>query len=340
LNRHHTLRDHLKRDTSREHASPVYERRSRVSTLAKISVASVLLYFAIAAVDWAEFGAVVKGVEPGFLVLVALVALVDRGWMAGKWYYLLRALSVPVKFAQVLWYYLVGGLVGMAVQWQLGGDIARVLGLGKRVGERQLVLASVIFEKVAGAAASGLLAAAAAVFLAFTVDLGDLRPLLPIALALFALTVVTPPMALSAPFRRTLRRLFKRLPDSLQVRFGAVTDAVLRVTHLGRPACVFFVLTLAEQIVPIINAFLLARAFQLDLGFLDVLRVMPIATFFSRLPISIESVGLREGLYVVLFSFFDVSPAGAFAMALAARVTDLLVVGLASLLGVFIQKKG
>ena len=305
-----------------------------IALCAKLAVGVVLMGLAASTVDWTQFREAVRHVVPAWLALVGLMGFLDRAWMAGKWLYLLRGLNVgAATFGQALWHYFRGGLVGIGVQWQLGGDIARALGLGHLVGKKQVVMASLVFEKVAGASANGLVATASLALLILTVDVGPLMPALLLGLCIVALTVLFPLLALSRPVRATVYSVLSLLPLSTLQRFRHVTDAVESVLSKRRVGLVFFLLTLGEQIVPFINILLLSRAFHLELTMVEMFMVIPVATFFSRLPISIESVGVREGLYVALFSLFGVSAAEAFAMALAVRVIDFVVVGAGTSIG-------
>jgi hypothetical protein len=107
---------------------------------------------------------------------------------------------------------------------------------------------------------------------------------------------------------------------------------VLRQFRAERPAMlVFFAFTLAEQGVPVVVTILLVHALGLPLAAGAILSVIPISVFVSRLPISVEALGVREGIFVFLFGLYGVSAAGAFALALMSRVMDLLAIGTGAL---------
>jgi glycosyltransferase 2 family protein len=55
------------------------------------------------------------------------------------------------------------------------------------------------------------------------------------------------------------------------------------------------------------QGWLIAQAMQIDLGFVEVISVLSLASLFSLIPISVSGVGVRELLFSVLFPFLGLS---------------------------------
>jgi uncharacterized protein (TIRG00374 family) len=55
------------------------------------------------------------------------------------------------------------------------------------------------------------------------------------------------------------------------------------------------------------QGWLIAQAMQIDLGFVEVISVLSLASLFSLVPISVSGVGVRELLFAVLFPFLGQS---------------------------------
>ena len=132
--------------------------RSKVWRLLRWALALGLLAIVATQADWHEFTRIAKGIRPEWLAAVTLASVLDRLFMAGKWHYLVRNLGVRIPFIESALSYFLGTLVGMAAQWQLSGDIARAVRVGYRSGQHRRVAFSVVFEKLCGFAASGILA--------------------------------------------------------------------------------------------------------------------------------------------------------------------------------------
>jgi uncharacterized membrane protein YbhN (UPF0104 family) len=91
---------------------------------------------------------------------------------------------------------------------------------------------------------------------------------------------------------------------------------------------VFFVLTVTEQIMPIVILSLTQTSLDIHVGFWQTAAVMSIVTFFSRLPFFVEGIGIYEGLTVILFGILGMTPAEAFALAIVSRVVGFLSIAL------------
>src|SRR4029453_10924205 len=88
----------------------------------------------------------------------------------------------------------------------------------------------------------------------------------------------------------------------------------------GRSLAMFFGLTFGEQMLPIVNTWLVARGMGINVGALYFAATLPLALLIARLPISIDGIGVFEGVFVVLMSLAGLSAAQAVAIAVASRI--------------------
>jgi uncharacterized membrane protein YbhN (UPF0104 family) len=99
------------------------------------------------------------------------------------------------------------------------------------------------------------------------------------------------------------------LPSHIrQHRFiGFVADiaSASRYIH-GQPSAFFvaFLMSLGIHIINTLVIFILAQEFGMEIGFYQVLMVVPIATLISMLPISVAGWGVRETVLIVAFGLF------------------------------------
>jgi uncharacterized protein (TIRG00374 family) len=82
----------------------------------------------------------------------------------------------------------------------------------------------------------------------------------------------------------------------------------------------FFGLTFAEQLLPILDTWLVARGMGIDVGVLYFAAALPLALLISRLPISIDGIGVFEGMFILLMSLAGLSAAQAVAIAIVSRI--------------------
>jgi hypothetical protein len=125
--------------------------------------------------------------------------------------------------------------------------------------------------------------------------------------------------------------LHGRIPRRLE-RFAAAFRR-----YAGERAALrsFFGLSLVEQLLPVAANYWMSRALGLEVSFLTFVMTIPIILFVARIPISIDGLGLVEGLYVWLFAYAGLGPSESFLLALMGRVFTVL----ASLPGMFLRKQ-
>lgn len=93
-----------------------------------------------------------------------------------------------------------------------------------------------------------------------------------------------------------------------------------------------FTLSVFFYLLTILAQFLYFRSLDIQISFISIFIIAPLISLISYLPISLNSIGLTEGAYVLLFSSFGVPPAECLAVALLARILQII---LSSVGGVF-----
>lgn len=277
-------------------------------------------------VDWAGFVEVFSEARPLWLLLVLGVHVGDRIYMAAKWRYLLAGLRVKISYAEAVVHYFVGGLVGTALQWHLGGDLARAAQVGSRKDATALVSSSVVLEKLAGFSALGMLAVFSALLLNTFHVYARWALLIPAGAACLGAFAVLG----WSPLSEVLLSRIGSFASALAVgrwkeKVAELSFPVARVRLFRRRYLLFFGLTLLEQFVAILGFFLLTRAFSVPLSVPHILAFFPIVEFLSRLPVSPQALGIREGLFVFLLGIFGIGTGTAFALAIAGRLVSLAV---------------
>jgi len=83
---------------------------------------------------------------------------------------------------------------------------------------------------------------------------------------------------------------------------------------------IFFILTFIEQFMPIFDCWLIARGLGIDVGIAYIAGAVPLAMLISRLPISLDGIGVFEGVFILLMAFAGVTASEAVAISLAGRI--------------------
>jgi hypothetical protein len=170
------------------------------------------------------------------------------------------------------------------------------------------VTASVLVERTLGLIAMASVALGSSALLAASVAGLPLRPVVLVLLA----TVVGG----STLFIASL------LVSDRWSRRGGVLGQVLAAYagyrhHVGTLAT-FYVLSVAESLLPILVNYVAARGLGLDLSIVVLAATVPVALTIARLPISIGGLGVQQLSFVYLAGLLGVAPTDALATMLVA----------------------
>ncbi len=265
----------------------------------------------------------------GFGLLAAAVVMADRWLMTYKWTLLLRAQGHRLAMLPGMTIYCSSMLWGAALPTTVGADAVRaVLAVKRGIGGTD-VAASILVERMIGFLAALLLALVSLVLLrtsgmfdgrydfAFYTGAG----LLLSGLALIALS------ANEKIFGAAVRHLPRRWRRGGPVRQLERLAQAYRALETARGIiAVFTLLTLIEQLFGVTMTWVLARGLDIDVDGLALLAVVPVATLISRVPISLDGLGVYETVFAALLALAGVSTSNSVAIALIGRAIQLLCV--------------
>lgn len=264
-----------------------------------------------------------------FWVGVALLAfLLDRVVMSYKWGLLLAIRGYSISLVQKLMVYCSAMMWGLALPSTVGADGIRVM-LVRRFGVRvDDTLATILVERGIGFIVALLTAVASLVILRamlpqdsvydYALAFGVAGLLCAIFILVFSFT--------SHALNSVLRLIPRRFSESKAVRLlERLHEAYVSLASDRGRIAAFSVLTLIEHIMVIICYALVAKALQVEFNPVFVFAAVPLAILVSRLPISLDGIGVYEGIFVAIMALGGVRPADALAVSLAARALQIIV---------------
>jgi glycosyltransferase 2 family protein len=266
------------------------------STWVRVLVTLTILGYLASRIDMREAARAMVSVDPWHVLAVLALVALDRGVMIWRWVLLLRATDTPVSARSAAWIFLVSSFVGSFLPAGVGGDAARAWALSRRTERGSEAVASVAVDRLLGIVALGLLGALGSLLWVQQAEAG-LRP------AAFAAGLLAAAGSLAALW---LDRLVRRLmPASWRQRRAGgrllrLVDAV--AFYRGVPAVLGSVLALsvAVQLLRILQAYLLGRGLGIDVAFAYYLVFMPIGLLMLLLPVSVSGFGVPQGVIVWL----------------------------------------
>jgi len=267
---------------------------------------------------WSDLGATASQLRTAHLGYVGLGVLLygtGQAISAWRWWLLLAPVRLSVAYARLLGFYFIGMFFNLFLPTIVGGDAVKALLLTRETGAPARATISVFMERNLGLAAL-LLVATVAAWQTPGVALGGWS-LLAITVALSAGFVLINVVLLSPHAYRLVDRLVARGPIArFRGRAASLYDAVRPYRSAWRTVAATFGLSLAFQGIVIAVVFLNALALEQVFPFSAVAVFVPLISLAGMLPISVNGLGVREALYLLLFGRIGASPEVAVSLAL------------------------
>lgn len=307
-------------------SEPPPRKKSRWQRILKLFLGLGLILFILSIVDFEEVRHILLHLNPWFLLVVVGVFYLERAIMAYKWQALLGAVNIEAPFSLLFQIYTTVPIVGTLLPSSIGGDIYRFFSLSRLKASAKAVLASMVVERLIATVAT-LLLTTLSLALAFYLMRDRWRHLsgvtwsLVIGGALFAVLVGVVYLSLKIDLYRLAGRYTKySLVRKLLQLYKLSVEYRNHLPILWRVSVWSFLV----QFAPIIKNMLIVLALGIHVSLLEIMVIIPIIILAGRLPISIEGLGVREGLYVALFGLVGVSASEAFLLSTMTRIVELL----------------
>lgn len=279
-------------------------------------------------VDTREVLRTLSACDPHWAAIAIGAFALDRVLMSYKWGLLLQIRGYRVSLNQRLMVYCSSMMWGLALPSTVGADGIRVM-LVRRFGVRvDDALATILVERGLGFV-SALLTAVLALLILRTVlphtAIYDVALLGGVAALLVAIAILVFSFSSDAA-TSFLKLLPRKLAESRAAQLLLrLHDAYCSLAVDRKRLAVFFVLTFIEQMLVAACYAAVAMALQLSFDAVFIFAAVPLAILVSRLPISIDGIGVYEGIFMAIMTFAGLSPHDSLAVSLAARVFQIVV---------------
>ena len=223
--------------------------------------------------------------------------------------------------------YCASAIWGLFLPTTVGSDVIRAYSTSRTGIDPKEVVASIIIERFVGFLSALILAVLSIVLLTHLGYLGD---------RVMVAWLLGGGMLLGAVFlfvvsvsERAFLLFHDKVLHGVQHRRTAQKIREFHDTYRSfaadrRNLATFFGLTFGEQLLPILDTWLVARGMGIDVGMLYFAAALPLVLLISRLPISIDGIGVFEGMFIVLMSLAGLSAAQAVAIAVVSRILGTL----------------
>lgn len=307
----------------------------------KLSIGIVLLCYLLWYVDVNGFVSSIRNADILILFLVYFTFIVGTLISTFKWKILLKAQSIKGPGFLRLWaLYHVGAFFSNFLPTEVGGDLVRSYAVGKESGKQSESLAAVAMERITGLLGVVIYAVVGLFLnknLAYSLNLtylvyGFLMCLI-IVISIFSNRRLAKWVKNRIYFKQT-QKVINKCQSIYEAFYLYKRDYRILFQTMG--------ISMIFQLYAVWYTFALMRCLQLNPSFTQLLLIVPVITLVGMVPITINSIGIREGAFVYIFTYIGVSGSQSLALALVYRIGLLmpsLVGGIFYSLNIFQTKK-
>ncbi|MEY3480267.1 MAG: hypothetical protein RIQ71_1042 [Verrucomicrobiota bacterium] len=246
-----------------------------------------------------------------------------------RWKVLLAVQGIRMSWLRTWQLFMIGMFFNLFMLGSTGGDVVKMfLTMREAPQKRSAALLSVFMDRVIGMMALIIISL---LFLYFRYDVlnhsNASATLLNFLLLLLAASVVVTVGMFTASAFGWVHYLPSWTP--LRGRIVELSAACHMYAKSWRLTIWAFLISFPLFAMFFITFYCAARAFNANLGLVDIFSVMPIIAVITAIPISVSGIGLRESLFVSLLAPFGVSAA----VATLISVTGFIINTVGSLAG-------
>ena len=241
-------------------------------------------------VNVAELFSAIARVGFGTGILLILLYALGQLISAMKWRILLNSGGVVRSIAEVVRAYFAGMFINSFGLGTVGGDLARALALKPRKGQRTATLASVAADRVHGLTVLLSIGVLGACLSQTFLGQEELQLLGSFAVVLAVCSWLFGPKVLMS-----LSTGDGRVPKTLRMIAGAFPSSPLLLVRVSLLATLVHVLQISMHI-------LIANSLGISIPLMYFFAIVPLVNIVSCLPVSIQGIGVREGLYLLLLT--------------------------------------
>jgi len=272
-------------------------KKSPARLLLRIAISLGLLYVAYRAVNISELLSALKAFPLSTFLLIVSLYGVGQIISSLKWTVFIKNVGIERSFSQVLYAYCSAMFFNTFGLGTVGGDVARALLIKPGAGQRAGALATVVADRIHGLAVLLTIGAIAVI----VVKPAILQPYgVPVALLLV--------LAIACGWFLGPKILVRIFPATHRFGHAARMTANAFPNKLG-PFLSVTCISAIFHIFQIWMHWLIAKALGTAgaLSFAYLLATVPFVNAASSLPISVQGLGVREAMYVMLFAPVGVS---------------------------------
>jgi len=279
--------------------------------LLKLLVSSLFFGYLLFKVEWLTIFLSLKKINLLLYIYSFLISLISVFFIASKFFLLIRNTSISHSIISIIKINLISHFYVLFMPTSLGKDAVRWYKITRNKNGRALFFIITIFERLLFVFTILLFGFLPLYLFSINPAVKTLRDqIAPLAIALLSITGTAIYFFIHPQMRNILSGyIIKIVPERWISKTTFMFDSKLYPNRLLRKLFApIFGLGLLWHIFFIIRLFLLFKAANIPLNFTEVAWVSSLVLFLQVVPVSFAGLGIREGAYAYLLTFFSIAP--------------------------------
>lgn len=270
------------------------------ATVIKTTVSLGFLAFVFTRINLSQVWIQIQYLSWPFIVF-ALLYYTGCQWLSClRWLVVLRSSGHSAPMSSLLSSYFAGMFLNIFLPGALGGDVYRVYRVAKETKDSEVALVSVLLERFTGLAALSALALLGLPPAFRLVGRWDIVLLFMTCIGMLVgvvLLISSPKLLIWAePWLEKFRL------SGVATRCAKIQILLRKFAQHRQALALSMGLSLLLQLAIVYYHYLVAQQLKIPISYLELLVFIPIIVVVTLLPISLGGLGLKEGLWVYLFS--------------------------------------
>jgi len=299
-------------------------KKKALKFLVKLLISFGFLAWIIFRVNWQEVWALLRKIEPKFIVAYFVVLIAGIAVSAYKWKKLAEFKKINLSFVDSFKLYLTGTFVNNFMPSFIGGDTYRAYQIGKKDKKYPEAASSVVMDRLTGLFDAMILSLIFSLGNFKTISqnhiLVVLNLIILVSVILVILFFITRRAVIWKKFATHKSKVTKYIPENF-LKF------ISELTHYHNSTSVLLQAVLWSFAFGLIGLaatnYVLFLALGVKINPLDYLSVIFLISFISSIPISINNIGIKEWAYITFFGFFGVGTSVVITVAILSRFLQM-----------------
>ena len=297
--------------------------KRRLLFFLKLCVGLSLIIFIFSRIGWQSFIDTILRINPVFVIIPIIMFFFPGVWVSVlKWKKLLLVHNIYTPFKKLYSYYLIGTFFNNFLPTSVGGDVSRIFYLSGVTNRPAEVTSSIFMERFTGVLALFFMSIC---FLVVNISFVYEHATFLYMESFFLLAFIF--LYLLIHYKDKL--FFKSDSQSkfycfLNSTVGKLLDAISRYQDSKKILSEAFFLSIGFVLVGVCSTYLYFLSIGIIIPLSKLVLIYCLIQLLGLIPITINSLGISEGAFIILFGAMGIRSVDALTVALLGRVILML----------------